>query len=314
MSGDNIGSMRLRGYELRKRKFLEMSADLATVLAGKSNVILCPLCFVEFGFADIGRMDDSIEPRLTIEHVIPESAGGTALTLTCKKCNSDTGREIDSHFARRFRVEETMKSGGEISARRKGKGMGAPAFLTINPQGFHCRLEPTTPKMAALFQKRFSQYETGERELRMSVNTNIDSLKLVASMVKTAYLGLFIDWGYKYAVLPMLDWVRKGIREPGKERECFLETVVSARITDFADLRKEPTRMSFDAVCGGIKVSCSVINGILGDGAFWVLLPPISDLNSGSCDGLKRAAQGIMGKSLRITFTPEGLANIQETV
>jgi HNH endonuclease len=310
---DNIGVMATRGYELRKHKFVEMTADLATVLAGKSNAILCPLCLGEFGLADIGSIDGSIGPRLTIEHVIPASVGGTAYTLTCKKCNSAAGSEIDSHFARKFRIEKALAGGGEISARLKGKGIGAPAFLTVSSQGFRCRLEPTTSPMAALLKERFGQYEKGEHELSLSLDTNVDVLKLSASMVKTAYLGLFIDWGYKYAVLPMLDWVRKGIREPGEERESFLETVVSGRITEFPGLEKEPTRMSFDAVCAGVKVSCSVINGVLGEDAFWVLLPPISDLSSGSRAGLIRAAQSIRGKSLQITFTPEGLANIQES-
>jgi hypothetical protein len=301
-----------RGYELRKRKFLEMSDDLSTVLAAKSNVILCPLCLAEFTLADIEPAFGATDPVLTLEHVIPQSSGGTTTTLTCKACNNKAGNKIDEHFARKFRVEEALATGGEIKVHLKGGGVGSPAFLSVSSQGLHCRLAPTTTKMMKVFEERFRQYEAGERELRLTVNDNIDPLKLTASKVKTAYLGLFVDWGYKYAVLPMLDWVRKGIREPGKERDCFLDTVISARITEFADLGKEPTRMSFDAICGGIKVSCSIINGVLGPDAFWVLLPPISDLRSGSCEGLKRAAQGLWGKSLHITFTPDGAAKIEE--
>lgn len=295
-----------RGAKKRKLLFKEMAADLSAVLAGKRNVILCPLCMREFG------ADDLESKKLDIEHVIPASAGGKILTLTCKKCNSRCGSDIDSHFARRFRLEKAMATGGEVSARLKGKDFGAPAFLTFSPERLDIKSAPTTPEMAALLKERAHQYAAGERGFNLRVIDNIDRTKLVASIVKAAYLGLFVDWGYKYAVLPMLDWVRKGIRESGKERDCFLKIVIGGRLTDFAALGKEPTRMSFDAVCGGVKVSCSIINGVLGKGVFWAFLPPISNLNTGNCDGLERAAEAVRGKPIRITFTPEGLASIDE--
>jgi HNH endonuclease len=298
--------MSLRGTELRKRLFEKMAADLSTVLAGKPNVVLCPLCMREFG------LDDLESKKLDIEHVIPKSAGGTVLTLTCHRCNIECGSEIDSHFARKVRFDEALRTGGELGARLKGKDLGAPAYLTFAGQQLHIRLDPTTPRMAEILQDRFGQYAAGERALHLNIIDNIDQSKLVAAMVKVAYLGVFVDWGYRYAMLPMLDWIRKGIRESGKERDCFLKIVVNATLTDFTDLAEEPTRISFDAICGGIKVSCSVINGVLSRGAFWVFLPPISDLNTGACDGLRRAADAIKGKSVRITFTPEGLANIDE--
>jgi len=291
---------------VRTQLFEKLAADLSTVLAGKRDVILCPLCMREFGLSDLesGKVD--------IEHVIPKSAGGTVLTLSCTKCNSECGSEIDSHFARRFRFDEALETGGELGARLKGKDIGAPAYVTLGRPELHIRLEPTTPKMSEVLQDRVRQYAAGERALDLKIIDNIDRSKLAASMVKAAYLGLFVDWGYKYAVLPRLDWVRKGIRESGKERECFPEIVISASLIDFAALAEEPTRISFDAVCGGIRTSCSIINGILGKEAFWVFLPPISDLGAGNCDGLRRAADAVRGKSVRITFTPEGLANVDE--
>jgi hypothetical protein len=141
---------------------------------------------------------------------------------------------------------------------------------------------------------------------------NIDPSKLVASMVKAAYLGLFVDWGYRYPLLPMTDWVRRGIKHSGPERECFGKIVIQANITDVGELPKAPTRMSFEAICGGIRVPCSIINDVLGSGAFWVLLPPIGDLTSGNCASLERAADSIRGKSITITLNPNAPAVIRE--
>lgn len=131
-------------------------------------------------------------------------------------------------------------------------------------------------------------------------------------MIKAAYLGLFVDWGYRYVLLPNTEWVRVGIRRPGTERESFEQLVILATITDIGELPATPTRMSFSAVCSGVNVSCSIMNGVLGPGALWVLLPPIFDLNAGSSGTLRRAAQSMRGKSLTITFNGDAPALIRE--
>ena len=106
--------------------------------------------------------------------------------------------------------------------------------------------------------------------------------------------------------------MRTGIKRAGPDRECFEQLVIPATITDIGELPVTPTRMSFEAVCNGINVACSVINGVLGPGAFWALLPPMFDMNTGSCTGLQRAAESIRGRSLTITFNRDGPAVIRE--
>ena len=282
-----------------------MAADLSTVLAGRADKILCPLCLREFAERDI-------EENLTEEHVVPSSAGGKITTLTCRICNSESGSEIDSHFARVFRMEAARLTGGEVDARIKIRdGVGSPAHVSFTPSGLHCRLEPTTGYAKKVLLERFVQYARGERELNFHFLNNIDPSKLVASMIKAAYLGLFVDWGYRYVVLPNRDWVRAGIRRAGPERECFERLVILATITDIGELPATPTRMSFDAVCNGINVACSVINGVLGPGGFWALLPPMFDMNTGNCTGLQRAAESIRGKSVTVTFNGDGPAVIR---
>jgi hypothetical protein len=294
------------GWLRRKRKFDEMSADLSSVLAGKKDRILCPLCLNEFD-------ENDIETNLTEEHVIPSSADGRVTTLTCRPCNSACGSEIDSHFARVFRIEEARQTGGPIDARIKIRNsVGSPVQVSFTENGLHCRLEPTTPYVRDVLMERLARYAKGERELNFAFTNNVDSSKLVASMIKAAYLGLFVDWGYRYVLLPNTEWVRIGIKRSGVERENLEQLVIPATIIDAGELPATPTRMSFSAVCSGVNVSCSIINGVLGPGAFWALLPPIFDLNAGSFASLRRAAESIRGKSLTITFNGDGPAVIQE--
>src|ERR1035438_10135188 len=122
---DTQAAARSDGWLRRKRKFDEMSSDLSTVLAGRTGNILCPLCLKEFGESDI-------EDNLTEEHVIPSSADGRITTLTCRSCNSVSGSEIDSHFARVFRIEEARQTGATIDARIKIRnGVGSPAQVSF---------------------------------------------------------------------------------------------------------------------------------------------------------------------------------------
>lgn len=294
------------GWQRRKRKFDEMALDLSEVLAGKTAWILCPLCLREFG-------EDDIERNLTEEHVIPDSAGGRITTLTCRPCNSECGSEIDNHFARVFRIEEARQAGKPIDARIKiANSVGSPATFSFSRDGLQCRLEPTTPYVGKVLMERFAQYAKGERDLNFTFSNNIDSSKLVASMIKAAYLGLFIDWGYRYVLLPHTGWVRTGIRRAGPDRENLSELVIPMMITDAGELPVAPTRMSFSAIYNGVNLACSIINGVLGPGAFWAILPPIFDLNAGSFASLQRAAQNLRGKSLKITFNGNSPALIQE--
>jgi hypothetical protein len=65
--------------------------------------------------------------------------------LTCRTCNSESGSEIDNHFARVFRIEEARLTGGEVDAQIKIRdSVGSPAQVSFTPSGLHCRLESTT--------------------------------------------------------------------------------------------------------------------------------------------------------------------------
>ncbi len=159
--------------------------------------------------------------------------------------------------------------------------------------------------------QRFRQYEAGDREVNLTLNNNVDTVKLSAAIVKMAYLALFKDWGYKYVLLPNRDWIRRGIRFDGEEREWLAHLAVPATLTDKGDLPEEPTRISFETNCNGINVACCFISALPGMGSVWVVLPPMFDMNAGHHLGLQRAAEYLLGKSLTIRFEKGKLPVIQ---
>jgi len=60
-----------------------------------SNGYICPLCFDVFFEKDI---DTTLENHLTLEDIPPKALGGKPRLLTCKKCNSRSGHELDAHL------------------------------------------------------------------------------------------------------------------------------------------------------------------------------------------------------------------------
>ncbi len=60
-----------------------------------SDGYICPLCFDTFFEKDL---DNSLQNYLTLEDIPPKSLGGKPLALTCKKCNSTSGHELDVHL------------------------------------------------------------------------------------------------------------------------------------------------------------------------------------------------------------------------
>jgi hypothetical protein len=285
--------MRKGGRPVRLRLFDKLTGDLSRNVLGKNGVILCPLCLAEFG------RDAAESGLLTEEHVIPKSTGSREVTLTCKPCNESLGHQIDHHVDRRIRLDRGFKGGETLKGRLKWRDGGAPADVVVGPRGnmqFH--LKPTTPEMENLLVDRASEYASGERQLRLRVINGWSLSKYLASVAKAAYLGLFVDRGYGYILLPSLAPVRKAIIEYGQELKRLQEIIVPCEITGFTDLPDAPDRVTFEThSLGGVPVCLSLINLRNLSGAAWAVLPPGTSVNTGAWDGLARAAEALQGKS-----------------
>jgi hypothetical protein len=273
--------------------FDRIAADLARQVIGKSDVVWCPLCLGEF------RRDAITTGILTEEHVIPQSAGGRETTLTCKPCNDVAGHEIDSHLARKVRQDQGLSGQKRVRGKIKVNGVGAAVEFIKKPDGgLEIHAKATTAYVEAKLIEAVKLHMSGQRPLRFKMRGSVDLSKYLASIVKAAYLGLFVDRGYSYVLLPALDSIRRAIREDGSDRKRLREVVVPCNITDFGDLPEEPTRLTFETDSLGDVAAClSLVNLRNSSGAAWVVLPPGTKVNSGSWDGLGKAADALQGKS-----------------
>jgi len=161
----------------------------------------------------------------------------------------------------------------------------------------HFILKPTTPKMESVILERMSQHATGDVPLRMGLNHGLSLPKYLASVTKAAYLGLFVDRGYRYALLPALDPIRRAISEDGPDRKRLPEIVIPSEITNFTELPNAPDRFTFEThSLNGVPVCLSMVNLRNRSDVAWVVLPPGTSANTGSWDGLARAAEALKGK------------------
>lgn len=63
--------------------------------------IFCPICLQVFDSTSLIPIGENY---LTIEHIPPDSLGGTPSLLLCKKCNNECGDTLDIHLLRYIQV------------------------------------------------------------------------------------------------------------------------------------------------------------------------------------------------------------------
>lgn len=172
----------------------------------------------------------------------------------------------------------------------------------------HFHLKPTTPEMKRLLVDRAIQYATAERQLRLQMIDGLSLSKCLASIAKAAYLGLFVDRGYAYILLPSLGPIRRAINDEGPDRERLTEVILPCEITGFKDLPDAPDRITFETrSLAGIPVCLSLINLRNRSGAAWAIFPPGTNVNTGAWNGLAKAAAALRGKSnLHVEVKPGG--------
>jgi hypothetical protein len=65
--------------------------------------------------------DAAIEAYLTLEYAPPESSGGKAIALTCRKCNSAAGAALD-HEMQQFGQMSGFTRSSETGSHRPASG------------------------------------------------------------------------------------------------------------------------------------------------------------------------------------------------
>jgi hypothetical protein len=214
----------------RVRLFARYSENLALVYPQLKGKYVCPLCLRDH------FTEDSVwgaNPQLTEEHCIPDGLGDNIFVLTCAVCNNTTGGTIDSHLQKRLRFREFWEGNSSKQLR---------AWIDWNGNNLAVNVRRTvgdSAKMEMFIVKKASSREAIRRaeqsirnkdpistvKLHFGPNEIPDTRRSRISLLKTAYLLIFRQFGYSYILHHELDPVRQQILNP-KEKILPLEAIV----------------------------------------------------------------------------------------
>lgn len=185
-----------------ERLFGILAHDFALFDPAQRGLIQCPLCLVEMNRDDLKV---SGETRvITVEHIVPRSLGGKITTLTCKKCNNGLGSSLDAHLERMVRNSEALAGTGvQLKGSVSAVGMSFPMKIawSLNSDqkpGATIRIPGGRPADIQALAKAIRDGQLSKVDLSMTLQYSEDKYRL--SLLKCAYLSLFRQFGYRYAL------------------------------------------------------------------------------------------------------------------
>ncbi|WP_343523838.1 HNH endonuclease [Pedobacter sp.] len=199
-----------------------------------SNGYICPLCFAPFFREDL----DSTRPNpLTLEDIPPVSLGGKAMALTCKKCNSRSGHELDAHLlnmlleddSKQMRPNSSARATFEIDGTKVGGDFKVNADGTAvmnidpkrtNPHNSKRFAEKITPTSEDFYKHVFESDKYGVEwtspNFTFKVNRNYKERRSRIAVLRIAYLIAFAKFGNGFLVNGGLYKVREQLLHPDK--------------------------------------------------------------------------------------------------
>jgi hypothetical protein len=176
----------------------------------------CPCCLVAYGRAALAD-----EPRtLTGEHVPPRLAGGAELLLTCSPCNNASGRFWDIHASHHQQLHDAVLGRVGDPVQTTLTISGFPVRGRFDGSGpvpsFKWRPKANDPDVATAAGTFLEQAIDASREIEFQVGhtRQIDGDAAAWSWIRSAYLAAFAVYGYRFALLKVLEPVRLRLASP----------------------------------------------------------------------------------------------------
>lgn len=197
--------------EKRERFFERGAAALEKLNPEWRRLYACPICTMLFTEESL---DDG---SLTLDHAPPRSVGGRVVALTCKDCNSTAGYTVEREVRRledvkdfaRAKVERPLHvrfqvPGAEKPVNVKVQGAGGYFFGGL-PKNNHPRVHR---QWAESFEKAAREGTWDGFQFQITL-PGVDMRKARIGYLRSAYLIAFAALGYRFALSPSLDAVRK---------------------------------------------------------------------------------------------------------
>jgi hypothetical protein len=193
---------------------------------------ICPICTNMFNTSDLS---DQSNNQLTIEHVPPESLGGKPKILTCKKCNSKSGHELDNQLQKKLLQWDfnSFLPNSKINTQFELNGNKVNGNVDIYKDGvwkMNFRTQHSNPKEVGPFLKNLFPAKTIHNPLfnhnkifdnqnlsqkfSFSKKDNINVRYVEVATLRIAYLYAYSTFGNSLLLNPSFTKVRQQIMNP----------------------------------------------------------------------------------------------------
>ena len=159
---------------------------------------------------------------MTLEEAPPESLGGSKLALTCKKCNSECGHNIDNHLTEIIRAIDRcyFYKGSKHYGNIDHNGKRISVELTSLGDGIfqaHHRIKQNNPTLLENFIYWIKDKNIGSALNFTQHQPKFESKKVHFALLKVLYLITFAKFGYIFLLDSNYDEIRKQLLNPDKE-------------------------------------------------------------------------------------------------
>ncbi|HYD50448.1 MAG TPA: HNH endonuclease [Terriglobales bacterium] len=245
--------------EERARLFGIYSSNLALYTALRDR-FLCPMCGREFDESALHTKP----PELCIAHIIPKAVGGTIYTLACRACDNGLGSRFDSHRKDEQQFHDLLLGRSSVEAVVRADGCQFPVDLRFNSAQRRIDVR-VLPKHAApgAFGRFIASWGEGSRS-NVTFWTG-DTRRVILSLLCSALLTMFRQYGYEYVLQSHIQDVRRLIQDPDAGPLPSIVTTIPAGAT----------------LASGHPLSCPSINVVTEPrdcSCFMIVLPGPSEL------------------------------------
>lgn len=180
----------------------------------KEPCYVCPLCLEIFYDSALSQ---SVLNPLTLEDVPPKALGGKPVILTCKSCNNNSGRDLDSHLKAKIDLDLFMDGEKEIPSTFGIKGNNHfKSLMSFNCEEgrFSFSYSHKNPYAKREVESLISKWNESQFEFKIK---GPNQRRFLVALIRVAYLLAFEKFGYAYLLSPGGSIVREQIINPEKD-------------------------------------------------------------------------------------------------
>jgi len=208
----------------------------AGLKTSSDDSLICPLCW----------QDTPIE-KLSWEHIISGSVGGTRKTLTCIECNNKQGSELDAHLSQYQKGIDAIHGHGAIHTKMNVNGQEVVTNLKWGDgsKNFAVVGKASDPTAVTAIREEFNADKVTELKCRLSLGYAKNNFQ--TAVLRAAYLVLFEGLGYEYVQHEIVQVIRRRICDRLLEHPILGSLIVEIR--DF----KPPADRSYYLTSGDVN-------------------------------------------------------------